>query len=120
MAEEMIPERFLNAGEEPNQILASIKGYETAPLVSLKESIQPIKSLLYDADLMVKRARRNARKPADGLTVDESAAIYLCTMQWPEPHLSLYSLLNEKLRPPDRDSLISCFLLLKLFLTALY
>jgi hypothetical protein len=41
-----VPERFLDAGEEPDQTLLPIKGYEKSPLVSVKEAIQPIKSLL--------------------------------------------------------------------------
>jgi hypothetical protein len=120
MAERMVPSRFLDAGEESDQTLAPIKGYEKASLVSLKEAVQPINSLLYDADSMVETARRNSRKPADGLTVDESAAIHLYTMQWPEPHPSLYTTLNQRLRSKNRDTLVSWFLFLKLFFTALY
>ena len=120
MAENTVPDRFLDAGEEPHQALLPIEGYEKAPLVSLQEAIQPIKSLLYNADSMVEIARRNSRKPADGLTPDESAAIHLYTMQWPKPHRSLFTLLNEKLRFQDRNTLILWFLFLKLFFTALY
>ena len=120
MAQRIVPERFLDAGEEPSQTLAPIEGYENLPLVSLKEAIQPIKSLLHNADAMVETAKRNSRKPADNLTSDESAAIHLYTMQWPEPHSSLYTLLNQRLRSQDRSTLISWFLFLKLFFTALY
>ena len=45
---------------------------------------------------MVEIARRSSKKPADGLTTDESGAIHLYTMQWPDPHPSLFTLLNEK------------------------
>jgi hypothetical protein len=120
MAQRIVPDRFLDAGEEPNQTLAPINGYEKVPLVSLKEAVQPIKSLLYDVDSMVATAKRNSRKPADNLTCDESAAIHLYTMQWPQPHPSLYNVLNQRLRSKNRDTLISWFLFLKLFFTALY
>ena len=120
MAERMAPSRFLDAGEESDQTLAPIKGYEQVSLVSLKEAVQPIKSLLYDVDAMVETARRNSRKPKDDLTVDESAAIHLYTMQWPDPHPSLYTTLNQRLRSKNRNTLTSWFLYLKLFLTALY
>ena len=120
MAEETVPDRFLDANEEPEQTLTPIEGYETVPLVSLKEAVLPIKSLLHNADAMVETAKRSSRKPVDGLTSDESAAIRLYTMQWPKPHLSLYTLLNQNLRSENRGSLISWFLFLKLFLTALY
>jgi hypothetical protein len=69
---------------------------------------------------MVEIAKRNSRKPTDGLTPDESSAIHLYTMQWPEPHPSLFTLLNERLRSKNRNTLISWFLFLKLFFTALY
>jgi hypothetical protein len=120
MADSIVPGRFLDAGEEPDQTLTPIEGYEKYPLVSLKEAVEPIKSLLHNADSMVETARRNSRKPADGLTQDESGAIHLYTMQWPKPHPSLFTLLNEKLRSQNRDVLIPWFLFLKLFFTALY
>ena len=69
---------------------------------------------------MVGTAIRNSRKPANGLTQDESAAIHLYTMQWPHPHQSLYTLLNQRLRSKSRETLISWFLFLKLIFTALY
>jgi hypothetical protein len=120
MAQMIVPDRFLDAGEEPDQTLTPIEGYEKAPLVSLKEAVQPIKSFLHNVDSMVETAKRNSRKPADSLTSDESAAIHLYTMQWPKPHPSLYTLLNERLRSQDRNTLTSWFLFLKLFFTALY
>jgi hypothetical protein len=120
MAERIVPQRFLDAGEEPDQTLTPIEDYEKYPLVSLKEAVEPIKSLLHNADSMVEIAKRNSRKPTDGLTPDESSAIHLYTMQWPKPHPSLYTILNQKLRTKNRDTLISWFLFLKLFFTALY
>ncbi|CAF1228265.1 unnamed protein product [Rotaria sordida] len=120
MARRIVPDRFLDAGEEPDQALTPIEGYEKLPLVSLIDAIQPIKSLLHNADSMTETARRNSRKPADNLTPDESAAIHLYTMQWPEPYPSLYSILNQKLRSKHRETLIPWFLFLKLFFTGLY
>ncbi|CAF1233172.1 unnamed protein product [Rotaria sp. Silwood1] len=120
MAQRIVPDRFLDAGEEPDQALTPIEGYEKAPLVSLINAIQPIKSLLHNADSMAETARRNSRKPANDLTPDESAAIHLYTMQWPEPYPSLYSILNQKLRSKHRETLIPWFLFLKLFFTGLY
>jgi hypothetical protein len=120
MAERIVPERFLDAGKESDQALTPIKGYEKAPLVSLEEAVEPIKSLLDDVDSMVQIAKRNSKKPTDGLTPDESGAIHLYTMQWPEPHPSLFTLLNERLRSKNRNTLTSWFLFLKLFFTALY
>jgi hypothetical protein len=86
----------------------------------LEEAVEPIKSLLDDVDSMVQIAKLNSKTPTDGLTPDESGAIHLYTMQWPESHPSLYTILNQSLRTKNRDTLISWFLFLKLFFTALY
>jgi hypothetical protein len=120
MASRIVPQRFLDAGKESDQALTPIKGYEKYPLVSLEEAVQPIKSLLDDVDSMVQIAKRNSKTPPNGLTPDESGAIHLYTMQWPDPHPSLFTLLNERLRSKNRNTLTSWFLFLKLFFTALY
>ena len=70
--------------------------------------------------LMVETALDNSRKPTDGLTVNESAAIHLYTMQWEEPNVSLYTKLNSILRSERRESLRLWFPYLKLVLTALF
>jgi hypothetical protein len=112
--------RFLDASEEPNQALLPIKGYAKEPLVSLEEAVQPFNQMLIDLDEMVDIAKRNSKKPTDGLTPDESAAIHIYTMQWVENRLSLYKMLNSALRSERRESLKPWFRYLKLVLTALY
>ncbi|CAF1534511.1 unnamed protein product, partial [Adineta steineri] len=111
--------RFLDADKEPNKMLLPIEGYENYPLVSLEEAVEPLKLLLHDLDVMVMISKRNSRKPKDGLTVDESAAIHLYTLQWNESQDSLYFLLNRTLRSARRNDLKPWFSYLKLFLTAL-
>lgn len=115
-----VRERFLDADKEPNKVLLPIEGYEKYPLVSLEEAVQPLKSLVNDLDIMVSISKRNSRKPKDGLTVDESAAIHLYTLQWKKPYTSLYTLLNTTLRSAHRDNLIVWFAYLKLLLTAMH
>ncbi|CAF0955002.1 unnamed protein product [Rotaria sordida] len=58
-------------------------------------------------------------EPYDELTIDESAAIRLYTMEWESPHRSLYSMLNYTLKMANREDLQPYFKYLKLFLTAL-
>jgi hypothetical protein len=60
-----------------------------------------------------------SEKPPDGLTIDESAAIRLYTMEWISPHRSLYSMLNFNLKKGDRNALLPYFKYLKLFVTAI-
>jgi hypothetical protein len=112
--------RFLDAGEEPNQVLLPIRGYAKEPLLPLEDAVEPIFGLLDDLDIMVDTAKRNSKKPADGLTSNESAAIHLYTMQWEEPSVSLYTTLNSTLRSERREPLRPWFRYLKLILTALY
>jgi hypothetical protein len=57
--------------------------------------------------------------PPDGLTIDESAAIRLYTIEWDGSHRSLYSMLNRTLKKDDREHLRPYFKYLKLLLTAL-
>lgn len=120
MAQNIVVDRFLDVGEEPVETLTPIVGYETVDLVSLEEAVKPLEPLLHNLDAMVHTAKRNSRHPADGLTHDESAAIRLYTIQWPKPYPSLFTLLNQRLRSQDRDTLVEWYLYLKLFLTALY
>ncbi|CAF1369533.1 unnamed protein product [Rotaria sp. Silwood1] len=112
--------RFLDAREEPRRILLPIRGYAKEPLLPLEEAVKPIDDQLDDLDIMVDTAKQNSKKPADGLTQDESAAIHLYTMQWEESNVSLYTKLNNILRSERREPLKPWFRYLKLVLTALF
>ncbi|CAF4152132.1 unnamed protein product [Rotaria magnacalcarata] len=107
-------ERFLDAIHEPQDSLSPIKNYENAPLVSLEEVVVSIAHLVDNVGADVWVAKRNCKKPKDGLTSDESAAIYLYTME------SVYRRLNHDLRNKKREVLVPWFAYLKLLLTALW
>jgi hypothetical protein len=115
-----VSDRFLDASEEPNQVLLPIRGYAKEPLLPLEEAVQPLDKLLNDLDMMVNIAKRNSKKPSDGLTPDESAAIHIYTMEWEDHQLSLYTMINRALRSERRESLKPWFCYLKLILTGLY
>jgi hypothetical protein len=106
--------------KNPIQSLTPLTGYEMKDLVTLEETVTSIETLIHNISAMVWTAKRNSRKPSDGLTSDESASIQLYTMEWPENHDSLYKLLNKRLRSEKRDGPKEWFSYLKLFLTALY
>ena len=63
--------------------------------------------------------RETPEEPFDGLTIDESAAIRLYTIEWDEPHRSLYFMLNHTLKNDNREHLRPYFKYMKLLLTAL-
>ena len=112
--------RFTDLLNEPvDHLLSPIKGYQDKPLISLSEAVKPIEKRFREIEDYVFVASENCKNPAGGLTQDESAAIYLYTMQF-DNGPSLDHLLNQSLRAEEREELKSWFSFLKLFLTALY
>ncbi|CAF3606844.1 unnamed protein product [Rotaria sp. Silwood1] len=107
-------ERFLDVVYEPQKFLSPVKNYEKVPLASLEEAVKPIEHLIDNVQADVWIAKRNSKNPQDGLSQDESAAIYLYSME------SLYCELNRALRDKNRERLVPFFPYLKLFLTALW
>jgi hypothetical protein len=102
--------------EDPGPVV----GYAEEPLLSLSEACAPLTNIFVDLEVYVKMALdETPEEPLEGLTVDESAAIRLYTIEWEAPHRSLYSQLNYTLKTADRKDLRPYFKYLKLFLTAL-
>jgi hypothetical protein len=97
-----------------------IVGYAEEPLLPLSKACAPLKNILHNLLFYVHMAMdETPEQPPDGLTIDESAAIRLYTIEWERPHRSLYSLLNHTLKYEDREHLRPYFKYLKLFVTAL-
>lgn len=111
--------RFSDIAGEEHEILLPIQGFQTMPLVSLEEAIEPLVSILPDIRLKARIAKQKCRHPADGLTSDQSAAIMLYTIEWEVQNRSLYFVLNMHLRTPDRTMIKPWFLYLKLIFSAL-
>ena len=113
--------RFVDVGEEPRKVLQPIEGYQSLPLVSLEEAIEPIVEFCPDVRRRAYVAKSNCDSPKDGLTEDESASVYLYTSEWEPRDQCLYVVLNSVLRSQDRRKLIPpWFLFIKLLLTALF
>jgi hypothetical protein len=102
-------------------LLLPISGYEKVIVKSLEEACEPIKNL-FDENLKqyITTAQINSKEPEDALSPDESAAIYLYTLEWNVKENSLYMMLNQTLRLADRAKLQPWFKYLKLFLTAFF
>ncbi|CAF3618490.1 unnamed protein product [Rotaria sp. Silwood1] len=97
-----------------------ITGYAQEPLLPLATACTPLIPIIFNILHYVSIALENTpHYPSDGLTSDESASIYLYTMEWSGGRRSLYTILNETLRTPDREQLKPWFKYLKLLLTAL-
>ncbi|CAF3185183.1 unnamed protein product [Rotaria sp. Silwood2] len=112
--------RFSDIAKESHEVLMPISGCENIPLVSLEESIEPLVSLLPSIGIYANLAKQKYDKSDDCLSLDESAAIMLYSMNWKPIDECLYVALNAALRSKDRGNLIPWYLFLKLFLTALY
>ena len=96
-----------------------IIGYAKEPLLPLAKACMPLVDIIYNLLGYVQFAINHTPEvPSDGLTVDESAAIFLYTMEWQESHRSLYSMLNETLKTGTPEDLRPYFKYMKLFLTA--
>jgi hypothetical protein len=111
--------RFSDITTEPRTRSTSVDDYETMPLVSLEEAVEPLILLVPDVRQKACTMKQRCEHPSDNLTPDESAAIMLYTLEWEPSNNSLYLILNSNLRIGDRMRLKPWFLYLKLILTAL-
>ncbi len=90
------------------------------PLLSLKMSVENLETVISKVIQNAHIATERSADPHNGLTQDESAAIYLYTMNCKSHDQSLCVRLNVALRSKDRSELVSYFFYLKLFLSALW
>jgi hypothetical protein len=105
---------------ELTQELQPNRDYEKEPLVTLEEACQPLENILgTDLKPYITVAKLNSTQPKHGLTQDESASIYLYTMEWTETEKSLYTILNQALCSADRSELQPWLKYLRLFFNAL-
>ncbi|CAF0902732.1 unnamed protein product [Adineta steineri] len=98
--------------------LTPVYGFLNAELVTIEKALQPIESQIANLPHFIKIAKQYCRRSSEhGLTHDESASIYIYTMEWGEQ--SLYCVLNQTLRNENRHLLKVWFPYMKLFDTAL-
>ena len=109
--------RFTDIESTPER-LQPVYGYLAHPLLSLHKALEPVSSQIDQLERFRKIAINECHFPSEhGLTRDESAAIFLYTMEWGEH--SFYQIINQALRAEDRTTLKPWFGYLKLFDTAL-
>jgi hypothetical protein len=111
MANDRFVNNTLSELQEANS--SPIFGYEDSPVLTLEEAVEKITPLISRImDHVATANKKYTHTPL--LTRDESAAIYLYSMQTP-----FFSRLNETLRAENRPALKPWFAFLKLFITAL-
>jgi hypothetical protein len=109
--------RFLDF-EVGDKELTPLGGYWQQSLVPLEIALKPILSRIDQLDRSIKEAKKRCHYPSEhNLTREESAAVYLYTMEGGDN--SFYHILNEALRTECRPALKPWFGFLKLFDTAL-
>jgi hypothetical protein len=97
-----------------------IVGYAQEPLLPLYKACIPLTHIVHNLSFYVQLAlEETPEHPPDELTIDESAAIRLYTIEWEGLHRSLYAMLNQTLKKDTRENLRPYYKYLKLFLTAL-
>ena len=112
--------RYLDVNQEPKTILAPLPSLtNTTPLLSLRDAVKDLQHLLPDLDKHVSYSLQKCQKPKDGLTQDQSASLYLYSLQWPEGQNSFYTALNRTLRSEDRLRFVPFQAYYHLFMSAL-
>lgn len=97
-----------------------IIGYAQEPLLPLFKACAPLMNIIPNLLFYIQIALNGTPEvPSDGLTIEESAAIRLYTIEWNDRDQSLYTMLNHTLKSGNREQLQPYFKYLKLFLTAL-
>ncbi|CAF1500300.1 unnamed protein product [Rotaria magnacalcarata] len=99
---------------EPVNKQPAIGEYLICKLVSLEEAVVPVSHIVMDIIKYAASAKLACKAPSENLTCDESAAIYLYTME-----TECYSKMNKALRLNLMEGVKPWFLYLKLLHTAL-
>ncbi|CAF3311263.1 unnamed protein product [Rotaria socialis] len=101
-----------------NNRRAPVSDYRSEKLVSIEKALEPIVPYIDQLPLHIKNAKQRCHFPSEhGLTKDQSAAIYIYTMEW--DGTTLYRVLNNVLRSENEVALKMWFPYLQLFNTAL-
>ncbi|CAF0858599.1 unnamed protein product [Didymodactylos carnosus] len=110
-------QRFTDT-EISNKRLPACYGYLSSKLVPLETAVEPIRDRVPDLLRFATLAKKHCTYPNEhGLTQDESAALYLYSMEMSDEQ-SFYHILNQTLRDENRSALRPWFPYLKLLDTA--
>jgi hypothetical protein len=115
-----INQRFTEV-DPPSNDAPSSDEYLREPLVSLESALHHLLSDISQLDKYIEYAKKNCNRSSTyGLTHDESAAIYLYTIEWDGGNSqSLYFMFNNALRSGNRSEKKRWSPYLKLLVTAL-
>lgn len=102
-----------DTSQHGNSNCSPIYGYRDLSVTTLEDAVKSVTLYVPGVEAYADQAKERCKKNTE-LTLHESAAIYLYTMQTP-----FHCKLNNTLRAENRDELKPWFAFLKLFLSAL-
>ena len=111
--------RFFDTNKEPTAILPSLLPATTGTDHSLIEAVQTLHDLITCLPEKVNESLTKCQNPKDGLSQQQSAALYLYSLQWPKGETSFYDMFNEVLRSEHRTRIIPFNDYYKLYKSAL-
>ena len=98
--------------------LRPVYAHRSEKVVSIEKALEPVAPQIDELPYYIKIAKRHCHFPSEhGLSKDQSAAIYIYSMEWGDTTLN--RLLNKTLRSENRQALKIWFPYLKLLDTAL-
>ncbi|CAF0944993.1 unnamed protein product [Rotaria sp. Silwood1] len=110
--------RYTQIGIRTNDSLTPIDDYPDEPVLSLEEALELFDGKINHLSYYIQEAKMKCHYPSEhNLTLDESAAIYIYTMQWGDRCLHNY--LQAALNSNDQSTLQPWLMYLKLFKSAL-
>ena len=114
-----VRKRFADINKEPDKPLQPLPKLPNKPVPSLRDAIEPIENLIDDLSAYVKLSLDRCQHPKNGLSRDQSAALYLYSLQWPKGKHSFYDRFNRALRDENRIRVALYYDYLHLFMSAL-
>ncbi|CAF3730844.1 unnamed protein product [Rotaria socialis] len=112
--------RFMNIEKPMTRRLTPLGGYAHLPLVTLEEAVGHLDLVVPKIQHMAYIAKEYAANLNDELSIDQSAAIVLYTLEWLPHETSFFFILNKTLRLENRNALTPWLHYLKLLFTALW
>lgn len=111
--------RFWDEREQPLENLDLIHDCQNFPLLPLRETIISLQTFCPNIEDHIDYALAHCQQPKDGLTKDESTAIYVYTMHWHPKKTRIYYGLNKVLRSQSSRKLQIWLPFFKLLITGL-
>lgn len=111
--------RYTDVNKEPDKPLPPLQKFTSQPPLKLEDAVRSLQKFIEDLEKYVKLSLDQCRYPKDDLSQNESAALYLYSLQWPKEKVSFYTMFNRALRNEDRTKLVPYSSYLQLFMITL-